>query len=143
MSLWPNPSESVAPHQLESPWTILNEYANQVQLDTQGKFVGTVTETVRDQEVTYALYLVVPQLRDYMYRLFEARLNNYLAPYPVTLRLFAKDPKNHQKFECGTPAELRKNLESAIMSPITFLIMSALEQQIGIMAQSRSDLGTR
>jgi hypothetical protein len=138
MSLWPNPTAPAA--QASHPWHILNEYASQLKPDTGGKFEGRVTETVQDEEVTYALYILVPEMRDYMYRLFEARLDRFPEPYPVTLRLFAKDPRNHQTYSCGTPETLRQSLEQGIRSPITELLLQALTQQINIMKHYRDEV---
>ena len=141
MSQWPTESElKTQPEEPQSPWHILNAEAEQLETQSEGKFAGQVTETVREEEVTYAFYIVVPQLRDYMYRLFEARMTNYLNPYPVEFRLFAKDPKNNQQARCYTPEELRQKLTEWIQSPITRLILSALTQQIDIMASYRKDL---
>lgn len=141
MSLWPTESDlKTQPEEALSPWHILNELADKLEPDSQSRFTGQVTESVRNEEVTYALYIVVPKLRDYMYRLFEARLTNYLNPYPVTLRFFAKDPKNNQHATCSTPDQLRQTLTEWIQSPLTRLVISALSQQIEIMAQYRQDL---
>lgn len=141
MSLWPIESDlKTQPEEGQSPWHILNELADKLAPESQGQFVGQVTEAVRNEEVTYALYIVVPKLRDYMYRLLEAKLTNYLNPYPVELRLFAKDPKNNQYTTCSTPAQLRQTLTEWIQSPLTRLVISALHQQIDIMAQYRRDL---
>jgi hypothetical protein len=138
MSLWPTATASATrPDEAKSPWQILNALADQLAPDSQGKFSGHVTETVREEEVTYALYIVVPELRDYMYRLCEVRLNAYLDPYPVVVRFFAKDPKNHQRFSCDTPQELEEGLTKWIQSPLTELLLSALTQQIEIMKRNR------
>lgn len=138
MSLWPTTTASATrPDEAKSPWRILNELADQLAPDSKGKFSGHVTETMRDEEVSYALYIVVPELRDYMYRLAEVRLNTYLDPYPVVVRFFAKDPKNHQRFGCDTPEALREGLTKWIQSPLTELIISALAQQIEIMKLNR------
>jgi len=59
-----------------SPDTILNEYAAEVYKDTDRLFKGMVTESIDNgsSQVTYALYIVAPQIKNYMYRLIEVNI---------------------------------------------------------------------
>ena len=118
----------------ENPEGILNDYAKKVYEDTDKKFMGIVTETVREEtgSVTYALYIVVPELKDYMYRLIEVNLQNLVSPYPLEVTLFAKDPKNHRTYTCDSPDEFRKKLIDLITSPVTSGILMHLKTMIDI-----------
>jgi phenylpyruvate tautomerase PptA (4-oxalocrotonate tautomerase family) len=118
----------------ENPEAILNEYAKQVSEDTEKKFVGIVTESIRENTgaVTYALYIIVPELKDYMYRLIEVNLQNLITPYPLEVSLFAKDPRNHRTFTCDNVAEFRAKLVEIISSPVTSGILMHLKTMIEI-----------
>ncbi|MDB5270094.1 MAG: hypothetical protein JWP58_3134 [Hymenobacter sp.] len=126
-------SDSVAADQ---PLAILQGYADQLAPDTQQRFEGVVTDTVRDDttEVFYALYITAPKLRNYMYRLLEVQVRDLSAPYAqaVTVRFFAKDPRNNRKEDCDSAEELRTVLLSYIESPLTQGILTHLEQLIDI-----------
>ena len=124
----------MAADQADSPSAILHRYAAAVGRDMQQQIVGLVTEAVREDtgEVSYALYLVVPRLRDYMYRLFEVTVDNLLRPYPATLRYFAKDPRNNQTFRCETPQTLDAKLLELIGSTTTQNIVGHLQQLVDI-----------
>jgi hypothetical protein len=132
MAIWKSIATPI--DQATSPYAVLSRYAERVGPDTDNKFVGLVTEAVREDtgQVSYALYIVVPKLRDYMYRLFEATLDNLLQPYPMTLRFFAQDPRNNQVKKCETPESLEKELISLIDSVTTQNILGHLEQLIQI-----------
>lgn len=122
------------PKQNENPEVILNDYAKQVYEDTDKQFIGLVTETVKEDsdELSLALYIVVPQLRDYMYRLIEVSIQNIVKPYPLELKLFAKDPRNHRTFSCNDAADYKKKLEEIIESPVTGAILMHLKTLIDI-----------
>jgi len=62
-----------------------------------------------------------------MYRLLEININNLLKYYPLELKLFAKDPKNHQFTVCDNEIQLRKKLVEFIKSPITSGILMHLQ----------------
>lgn len=117
-----------------SPYALLREYAGQLKADTTSLFEGQVVEVVRENtgEVSYELYLVVPKLRHYRYRLFEATLDNLIQPYPMTLRYFAKDPRNNQALRCHSPDELRRELLQLITSETTRNILGHLQQLVAI-----------
>lgn len=126
-------TDSVAADQ---PLAILNKYAADLAIDTKHKFVGLVTDTVRDNtaEVFYALYITAPKLRNYMYRLLEVQVRDLSAPYAqaVTVRFFAKDPRNNDKQDCNSAEDLRTTLLEYIESPLTQGILTHLEQLIEI-----------
>lgn len=139
MTLWKSNTESI--DESPNPYIILREYAEKVAPDTDNKFVGMVTEAIREDkgEASYALYIVVPKLRDYMYRLFEATLDDLVHPYPMTLRFFAKDPRNNQTYICQTPTELKNNLVELITSIHTQNILGHLQQLVDINEKYSSD----
>jgi hypothetical protein len=117
-----------------NPSAILNEYANQLFLDSDKLFNGIVTESTggNSNEITYALYVISHKLKDYMYRLIEVTVPNIIEPYPLEITLFAKDPKNHRTFSCGNVKEFRKKLVELIESPITSIILKHLKNIIEI-----------
>ncbi len=123
-----------APKTDENPEKILNEYASRLKDDTDGKFVGLVTETIQEDtaSATYALYIVVPALKSYMYRLIEVNSQDLVAPYPVELRLFAKDPKYHKSFYAQDAKSYRLKLEELIKSAATKAILVHLKTLIEI-----------
>lgn len=96
--------------------------------------LGLVTDTIREEtgSVTYALYIIAPELRDYMYRLIEVNLQNLINPYPLEITLFAKDPKNHRTYTCDNVREFRKKTLDLIESPITTGILTHLKTMIDI-----------
>lgn len=118
----------------ENPRVILEEYADRLKDDTDGMFIGLVTESIQEStgSATLALYIVVPKLRDYMYRLIEINLQDLATPYPAELRLFAKDPKNHGSFMAQDVKEFKEKLESIITSPVTKGILLHLKTMIEI-----------
>jgi len=67
-----------------------------------------------------------------MYRLFEATVNNLLQPYPMTLRYFAKDPRNNQTFRCETSQMLDDKMIELISSITTQNILGHLQQLVDI-----------
>ena len=123
----------------DNPDTILNQYANEVYDATDQIFKAVVSEFIGDasNEITYALYIIAPKLKDYMYRLIEVNVPNVLQPYPVETTLFAKDPKNNRSFYCSDAAEFRKRLTEFFESPITRVILQHLKTLIDISEQYR------
>ncbi|MEY2792495.1 MAG: hypothetical protein RJA76_487 [Bacteroidota bacterium] len=133
-----NPSIENAAMFYDNPDTILNEYANKVYEDTDQQFNGIVTEYTggNSNETTFALYIVAPKLKDYMYRLIEVNVPNIIQPYPLEITLFAKEPKNHRTFNCANAIEFRKKLIELIESPVTRLILKHLKTLIDINVQN-------
>ncbi len=76
----------------ENPYAVLIKYADALEEETGGQIEGQITEltTSQSEEITYALYLVVPALRNYSYRLIEVVSKNLFQPFPVDIRLYAK-----------------------------------------------------
>lgn len=125
----------------ENPEKILNEYASRLKDDSDGKFVGLVTETIQEDtaSATYALYIIVPELKSYMYRLIEVNIQDLATPYPLELRLFAKDPKNHRSFYAQDAKDYRSKLEDLIKSPVTKAILMHLKTLVEIKKEYNKD----
>lgn len=118
----------------ENPEVILNQYANRLKEDTQEKFIGIVTESIIEDtgSAVYALYVLVPELNDYMYRLIDVNVQDLTTPYPLELRLFAKDPKNHRSYFAEDVNDYKLKLESMITSQVTKGILMHLKTLIEI-----------
>ena len=118
----------------DNPEFILKGYADQLKTDTEDKFIGIVTESVAEEtgSATYALYILVPKLKDYMYRLIEVNIQNLATPYPLELKFFAKDPKNHRTFRSEDVKSYKDKLEEIIKSPVTKAILAHLSTLIEI-----------
>ena len=125
------------PKASENPEVILRKYADRLKDDTANKFIGLVTETIHEENgsATYALYILVPELKDYMYRLIDVNIQDLTTPYPVELRLFAKDPKNHRTFFAEEVNDYKNKLESIITNPVTKGILMHLKTLIEIKNQ--------
>ncbi|MDP5199931.1 hypothetical protein [Flavobacterium sp. DG2-3] len=118
----------------ENPEKILTEYASLLSKDTNSIFTGIVTETVREETgtVIYALYIVVPELHDYMYRLIEVNIQSIINQYPLEITLYAKDPRNNRTFTCDNVDSFKTKLLELIESPITSGILMHLKTLIEI-----------
>lgn len=117
-----------------NPDIILNEYANQMYNDTDGRFSGIVTEAISEEtnEVTYALYIVAQKLKNYKYRLIEVNVPNIMQPYPLEITIYAKDPRNNRSFVCDNVANFRRRLLEMITSSLTKVILMHLQNLINI-----------
>lgn len=126
--------EEVKTEIYNNPDIILNEYANQMYNDTDGRFSGIVTEAISEEtnEVTYALYIVAPKLKNYKYRLIEVNVPNIMLPYPLEITIYAKDPRNNRSFMCDNVANFRKKLLEMITSSLTKVILMHLQNLINI-----------
>jgi hypothetical protein len=122
------------PKKEDNPKLILQKYAKDHSPSTKGQFKGVVTENIKEDsgEVIYALYVLVPKLRDYMYRLFEVKIENCIDPYPLELKFFAKDPKNHKTYSCDTAKDYENRLVNLIQSDTTANILKHLQTLIEI-----------
>jgi hypothetical protein len=120
---------------LNSVYEVIMKYANSLKIDTNGVIEGIVTETTTDnsQEIVYAFYLSVPQLRNYSYRLFEFRQSSIIEPYSISATLYAKDPINNQYFESQSIPDFERKLLAWIKNPITKLIIQSIKTHIEIM----------
>ena len=120
--------------EVKTAYEYLHEYASRLREDTNGLIEGTVTELISDskEEVVYALYLVVPELKNYSYRLIEVVQSNAFTFYPVTMRLFGKSLGNIDEKKDITYSDFENELIGFIQSPLTKLILQHLKTQIEI-----------
>jgi hypothetical protein len=117
----------------ETPYEILDRYASKLKEDTE--FIeGKVKELISEsrQEVIYALYLVVPELKNYSYRLIEVVQPNAFTFYPVTVKLYGKADGNIITEQNVEHDDFEKLLKNFINSPITKGILQSLKVHIDI-----------
>lgn len=124
--IWEDDTESS--NQKDHPEVILSELANKLQVDTEGRFIGLVIETISEDtgEATYALCILVPRLRDYIYRLIEINIKNLTKTYPLEIRLFAQDPRKNESYNCQNSEQLKDKLQEFIKSSVTRSILAHL-----------------
>ena len=118
----------------ENPGQILRQYAEKLHEDSDGEFYGVVTENIGEDtgEITYALYIQVPKLKNYMYRLIEVNITNLEDPFPIEIKLLAKHPKNHTQFYANDLEDYKHKLKAAIKNPVTKNILTHLHKLIEI-----------
>ena len=118
----------------DNPEKILNDYAKRLKEDTNKKFEGLVTETIIENTgiVKYALFIVTPELKHYMYKLIEVKLQNMFTFYPLEITLLAKAQENHKTYTCDDVSELKKRAIEFISSPVTSGILMHLKTMIEI-----------
>lgn len=122
---------------IKSPYEILFDYASRVKNETGGIIEGIVTEAISDakEEIVYALYLIVPELRNYSYRLIEVVQPNVLHPYPVSMKLFGKDPGNIISRNNVSAQQFEEELEFFIKNSMTKTILNGLKTHLDIKKQ--------
>ena len=84
-----------------TPAQVLIKHAVLLAQGTEGLIEGRVIERVQERSdeddlplnsvLTYSLYLQVPRLRNYLYRLYEVSPRDHNADYPVLVTLFLKN----------------------------------------------------
>lgn len=125
----------------EYPYEILLRYAQLLTKDTNGRITGTITETTiptkNDQgfefdRMVYALYLVVPLLRNSSYRLIEIEHTTFL-PYPVNVKFYGQAPTNViSADDIQDDNELKTHLEELIKHPLTKMLIGHIYSMIEI-----------
>jgi hypothetical protein len=123
--------------QVKTAYQYLHEYASKLAEDTGGLIEGTVTQLISDskEEVVYALYLVVPKLKNYSYRLIEVIQPNAFTFYPVSMKLFGTATGNIDERKDINPDKFEDELKRFIQSPLTKMILQHLKTQIEIKLQ--------
>lgn len=91
--------DAEVPAQL-TPFQVLMKHAELLETGTEGLIEGRVIERVQersdkadlplDSALTYSLYLQVPRLRNYLYRLYEVVPRTHNVDYPVLITVFLK-----------------------------------------------------
>jgi len=120
--------------QLTTPYEFLIKYALQLKEDTNGIIEGDVVEVIQQdkEEVVFALYLVVPELRNYSYRLIEVIQSNAFTPYPVNMKLYGAATQNVVEVNNVSEQNFEKELKDFITSPLTKLILTSLKTHLEI-----------
>lgn len=127
--IW-NFSESAEIH---TPYEILDKYASKLMEDT-GFIEGRVTEVTSEisNEIVNALYLIVPELSNYSYRLIEVTQPNAFTFYPVTMRLFGDTYEGViEKNNVGVD-EFNDELLKLINHKTTGTILSNLKKHVDV-----------
>lgn len=121
----------------KTPYEYLIKYAERLEEDTNGLIEGMVTEAASDKDVhmTLALYLVVPQLRNYRYRLIEVIQSNAFTPYPVQMKLFGKAAGNVVEEKDVYEDAFEGKLKEFVGHPLTKLALTQLKTHIEIKNQ--------
>jgi hypothetical protein len=121
------------------PVQVMEEAAERLMGDTDGLVIGKVTETVstpfedQSSKISYALYLMVPKLRNYLYRLIEVFAEgDIINPYPVTIRLYGRLPGNIAEERAQGLDEFKTKFMQAIQHPTTKMVLSAIRNQVDI-----------
>jgi hypothetical protein len=119
---------------IKTPYEFLYEYASKLKDDTNNLIEGAVTELISEsrEEVVFALYLVVPELRNYSYRLIEVTQQNAFNFYPVKIKLFGTLPSSIVEKTIDNEKDFEKKLREFITSPLTKLILTSLRTHIEI-----------
>jgi hypothetical protein len=128
------------PSQEESPIKILQEFADRLTQDTENVIEGEVIETYSGEsnsEIVYAFYLVVPKLRDYMYRLFQITQENIAKEYPVNCILYTKS--GAQPFEGENPQDFKEKLKFYFQSDYTQNILTSIFNHIDDVEENNKD----
>lgn len=115
------------------PGQYLQDYADIVNDNMKKQIFALVIESTSSskEEITYSLYLTIPQLKDLHYKLFHVVQKN-LSGYPSDMILFAKDPVNNQHRENLSEGQFVKELNDLFYSPITKGILGHLLKLIEI-----------
>lgn len=126
------------------PEQLFNSYADSLEADTKGLILGRIVERLHESrgdngeivaKVVYVLYLIVPQLHNYSYRLLELERKNFVEDYPAIIRLFLKSGMHE---ETATTAEdLDKKLTAA--SNAASMLLTAIRSQVEIVGDNNSN----
>ena len=118
----------------KTPYEYLFDYAKLLKNDTNNLIEGVVTENASSfsEEIFYSLYLVVPELSKYSYKLLEVTQSNPINNYPVKVKLFGKDPGANIEKQANSESEFNQILHELIKSEITKQILTQLNRHIKI-----------
>jgi hypothetical protein len=119
---------------IKSPFEYLKEYARRLDEDTKGLFTADVSQIYReeDHKVVCSLYIVVPELRNYSYRLIETIQPDFIDIYPVQMTLYGTAKENSYSLNNVSAEEFEKQLQHLITHPLTQHILLSLRTQLQI-----------
>lgn len=130
----PTPSRPLPP--LLDAVSVLREYAASLETDisTKENFKGFVSKAFGDDntDINTALYLVVPKLDSYMYRVIEVIVPNYLNPFILEARLFARQPVNNLSKFCSSEDDFRNTMDMFVASPQMREILQFLTYMVNL-----------
>lgn len=138
-------ANTVAPTQL-SPVQVLEPYAARLGEDTGSLILGKIVERfqeVRDDagmangQLAYVLYLVVPRLRNYSYRLIELKQPDLAADYPVDIQFFLKD--NIIEAKAADAQQLETQLRKFVRLGSTINLLTAIRSQVETLEKYSTD----
>jgi hypothetical protein len=116
-----------------TPYTILKDFARRIGPDTRGMFMADIVQTLRDEGmVVCSFYIVVPQLRNYSYKLMEMIQDGFVRAYPVRMYLYGQAKENILYDVATNPDEFRSKVSAFITNPLTKLILTSLRTQVEI-----------
>ncbi len=128
----------------KSPEEVMQSFADQIKSLSGNVSYGIITQSFNDEigEVTIALHIVTPKLKNYSYRLVQATTTNMVNRFPISTVYYAKDSKNNLYDNCGNIDEFVNILEKYIKYPITKLILNHLKTLASIAEEySKEDVG--
>jgi len=115
-----------------TPYEILKEFGRQIEPDTGGMFIADIVQTIRDEGlVVCSFYIVVPQLRNYSYKLMQM-VHGFVHAYPVMMQLYGQAKENVLEARAENPEDFRSKVSAFIANPLTKLILTSLRTQIEI-----------
>lgn len=127
--------------QQKYPAEILMRYAQKLTSDTDGRIEGVVTETsiptkhaqgFEYDRMVFALYLVVPYLKNTSYRLIEVEHLTF-APYPVNIKLFGQVSPNVISVDnIQDENDFQLTLEELIKNNLTKMLIGHIYTMIDI-----------
>ncbi|MGQ7855792.1 hypothetical protein ACUN24_16280 [Pedobacter sp. WC2501] len=125
----------------KTPFDFLVEYAGQLLEATDEIISGDVTRTYNDDNtgLIYTLYLIVPDMRYYSYKLIEVIQKDLLNVYPVDMILYGTAKQNRPKYESVYSNQFESKLREFISSSITKNILSGLKIQLEIVRKYEGD----
>ena len=115
----------------KTPLDILKGVARQLNIDTNEMFCADVVQLVtEDNLVAVSFYVVVPSLRNYMYKLIEVLQPGFVKIYPVSITLFGIGEGNIFRENASNATECEQQIEAFIRDSNTKQILSSLRRQI-------------
>lgn len=118
----------------KSAFEILKKYASKLWSETGEIISGDVLSTLEPGgQVKYVMFLIVPAMRSYTYKLIEVVQYDVINFYPVRMTLFGNAELNQITVNDILDDKLfEENLIKFINNPLTRLALSGLKTQLDI-----------
>jgi hypothetical protein len=119
----------------------VHDVADRLYVDTSGLIKGVVTETTdkNSGKVIYSIYLSVPELNNYQYRLLEIEQPNLVQEFPASIKLFGYAAGNVIVKDGLVKEEFRSVLFDLISNPVTTGILSLIKHHVELKREYRKD----